>query len=387
MANTTTPASAPASQEKHCIMVPDSAGGAEHAVWVWEADAEQFAARLRKVARERRRWAAREHVAAYRLYDADLPNYALAIDVYTDADSGERAIHVAEYEAPKSVDEARAARRLQDALAIIPPALGTDEAHVFVKTRRRERGGSQYALNREVRRESFAFFTTEPAYDGAALRLEVDMNSYLDTGLFLDHRSVRRLVGRTVGERTSAGQSTRFLNLFAYTGSATVHAAAAGATRTTTVDLSQTYLDWAARNMAENGFAGVMSTAEAGAQCAVAHTFERGDTLAWLAAAAAAGRRFDVVFVDPPTFSNSKATGKRTWDVQRDHVALMTAVRAVMAPGARCIFSCNLRSFKPDTDALATAGITLEDITAESIPEDFARNSKIHVCYTFDRED
>ncbi len=383
--------------EKHLIYVPDNAGGAEHPVWVWEADAVQFASRLRKVAKERRKWAARNKAQAYRLYDADLPNYALAIDVYVDAETAAPAVHVAEYEAPKGIDEERAAHRLEDAIAVIPPAMGVDEARVFVKTRRKDKGGSQYALNREARRESFVFATTEPAYNGQALELEVDLNGYLDTGLFLDHRTVRQLVGRTVAEQAQAGEGAsgegvgagevRFLNLFAYTGSATVHAAAAGASRTTTVDLSQTYLDWAARNMAANGFAGIMSTVEEGGRCPLPHTFERGDTLNWLAGAAKVGRSFDVVFVDPPTFSNSKAMGKRTWDVQRDHVALLTAVRAVMAPGAICIFSCNLRSFKPDTAALAKVGIVLEDITAGSIPEDFARNGKIHVCYRFTRED
>lgn len=372
--------------EKVVIKVPDSAGGAEHAVCVWDADAAQFAARLRKVARERRRWAARAGIASYRLYDADLPNYALAIDIYHDAE-GQAAVHVAEYKAPASVDESRAARRLEDALVVIPPALGVAAERVFVKTRQRERGGGQYALNREARREPFAFTTTEPAHDGTPLRLEVDMNGYLDTGLFLDHRLCRQLVGRTVAARVAAGEAPAFLNLFAYTGSATVHAAAAGATRTATVDLSQTYLDWAARNMADNGFAGVMRTAEDGARCPIPHTFERADTLDWLERAARARRRFDVVFVDPPTFSNSKAMGKRTWDVQRDHVALLAAVRAVMAPGAECIFSCNLRTFRPDTSALARAGITLADITAQTIPDDFARNGKIHVCYTFSRED
>lgn len=373
--------------EKTIIKIPDSGGGAEHAVEVWDAGAAQFAARLRKVAKERRKWAQRNGVSAYRIYDADLPEYALAIDVYKDAETGEAAIHVAEYEAPKTVDETRAAHRLEDALAVVPPALGVPAERVFAKTRRRDKGGEQYALRAAGARKSFVFDTCEPAFDGEPLTLEVDMNGYLDTGLFLDHRSVRQLVGRTVADRVSTGQTVRFLNLFAYTGSATVHAAAAGATSTCTVDLSQTYLDWAARNMAANGFAGVMLEGEGEyAASVISHHFERADTMTWLTRAQILGRRFDVVFVDPPTFSNSKAMGKSTWDVQRDHVALLTGVRAVMALGAVCIFSNNLRSFRPDAEALAKAGIALVDITAQTIPDDYARNPKIHKCYTFTKE-
>ena len=375
--------------EKTIILVPDSAGGAEHPVQVWDGTSGQFAARLRKVAKERRRWAARARVGAYRIYDADLPDYALAIDWYTDAATGVGAVHVAEYEAPAHIDETRAAHRLEDALAIIPPALGVDAQRVFVKTRRRDKGGSQYALRADGERASFVFATTEPAFDGEPLELEVDLAGYLDTGLFLDHRTTRQLVGAQVARRGAAGQNTRFLNLFAYTGSATVHAAAAGAISTCTVDLSATYLAWAARNMAANGFAGVTLEREDDGRLTsvVAHHFERSDVMDWLVRAQILGRRYDVVFVDPPTFSNSKAMGERTWDVQRDHVALLSGVRAVMAPGAICFFSNNLRSFRPDADGLARANIALQDITARTIAPDFARNPKMHVCYTFTKEE
>ncbi len=373
---------------KTLITVPDAAGGAEHAVEVWDADSAQFAARLRKMAKERRKWAARAGVFAYRIYDADLPNYALAVDLYREAETGEASIHVAEYEAPSHIDEAKAACRLEDALTIIPPALGVPEARVYVKTRRRDKGGAQYALNREERRENAVMAVAEPAFDGEPLILEVDLNGYLDTGLFLDHRTTRQLVGAEVARRAKTGEGTRFLNLFAYTGSATVHAAAAGAISTCTVDLSATYLAWAARNMAANGFAGVTLEKEDDGRTAsvISHHFERGDVMDWLVRAQIMGRRFDVIFVDPPTFSNSKAMGTRTWDVQRDHVALLTGVRAIMAPGAICYFSNNLRSFRPDEAGLAAAGITLTDITASTVAPDFARNARIHRCYTFTKE-
>lgn len=338
------------------VMVPDSAGGAEHRVKVLESSSDQFAARLRKVAKERRKWARREGVSCYRVYDADLPDYAVAIDVYPGAGeaSGNLYLHIAEYAAPSSIDPSKAQRRYDDVLALAPVVLGVRPDHVFSKVRRRDKGGGQY---REARRRSYVTQVQEDGYI-----FEVDLAGYLDTGLFLDHRLTRELVGAKAKDK-------RFLNLFAYTGTASVHAAGGGAQSTTTVDLSQTYLDWAARNMAANGFEGDT------------HTFERGDAMAWITEARRAGRRFDLVFVDPPTFSNSKAMGKRTWDVQRDHVELLIGVSRLLSEEGEVIFSCNLRTFKPDEEALAKYGVVLEDITAQTIPHDFERNPRIHKCY------
>ena len=243
-------------------------------------------------------------------------------------------------------------------LALAPVVLGVRPDHVFSKVRRRDKGGSQY---RDSSRRSYVTQVREDGY-----LFEVDLVGYLDTGLFLDHRLTRELVGKKA-------EGKRFLNLFAYTGSASVHAAGGGAKSTATVDLSQTYLDWAARNMAANGFEGEQ------------HTFERGDTMAWITEARRTGRRFDLVFVDPPTFSNSKAMGKRTWDVQRDHVELLIGVSRLLSEEGEAVFSCNLRSFKPDEEALAKYGVTLEDITAQTIPHDFERNPRIHKCYLVKR--
>lgn len=342
------------------VIVPDSAGGAEHVVEVLEPSSEQFAARLRKTAKERRKWAKREGVSCYRVYDADLPDYAVAIDVYPgagDAD-GNLYLHIAEYAAPSTIDPGKAQRRYDDVLALAPVVLGVRPDHVFSKVRRRDKGGSQY---RDSGRRSYVTQVEEDGY-----RFEVDLAGYLDTGLFLDHRLTRELVG-------AKAQDKRFLNLFAYTGTASVHAAAGGARTTATVDLSQTYLDWAARNMAANGFEGPE------------HTFERGDVMAWITEARRTGRRFDLVFVDPPTFSNSKAMGKRTWDVQRDHVELLIGVSRLLSEEGEAVFSCNLRSFKPDEEELAKYGVRIEDITAQTIPHDFERNPRIHKCYLVKR--
>ena len=312
--------------------------------------------RLFKVAKERRKWARREGVSCYRVYDADLPDYAVAIDVYAGAGEaeGNTYLHIAEYAPPSSVDPARARRRFDDVLALAPVALGIRPDHVFAKTRRRDKGGSQY---RDAGRRSYVTQVDEDGY-----LMEVDLSGYLDTGIFLDHRATRELVGAK-----AAGK--RFLNLFAYTGTATVHAAGGGAVETTTVDLSQTYLDWARRNMAGNGFAGPE------------HSFERADVMAWITETRRKPLRYDLIFVDPPTFSNSKAMGSRTWDVQRDHVELLIGVTRLLTEGGEAVFSCNLRTFKPDLEALARYGVALEDITASTIPHDFERNPKIHQCY------
>ena len=333
-----------------------SLSGMQATVPVAEAGSGQFAARLRKVGKERARWARRSQVSCYRIYDADLPDYALSVDLYegAGAQAGERYLRIAEYQAPAEIDPVRAARRFADALAIAPVVLDVPAGHVFSKVRRHQKGGGQY---REAQGRSFVAHTAEDGFT-----LEVDLNAYLDTGVFLDHRTTRQMVGKLA-------RGMRFLNLFAYTGTATVHAAGGKARTTTTVDLSQTYLDWAQRNMRANGFTGK------------GHRFERADCLQWLERAARDGHCYDLVFCDPPTFSNSKSKSARTFDVQRDHVSLLQRVAAVLADKGLVVFSCNLRSFKLDATALGQAGLFVEDITPRTIPHDFERNPKIHRCY------
>ncbi len=338
------------------VTVPDAFGGAEHVVDVFDSASAQFASRLRKVYKERRKWAKRDGCTCYRVYDADLPEYSAAIDIYSGAGdfSGKTYVHVAEYAAPSSVDEGKARRRMADILTLTPVVLGVPPENVFSKTRRRERGGGQY---RDAGSKPFVIDVEE---DGSLF--EVDLAGYMDTGLFLDHRDTRRMVGEMA-------EGKDFLNLFAYTGTASVHAAACGARTTCTVDLSATYLDWARRNMANNGFSGR------------AHRFERADVMRWITEARRERRQFDLVFVDPPTFSNSKAMGKRTWDVQRDHVELLIGVSRLLTRGGEAVFSCNLRTFKPNVEELAKYGVEIEDITARTIPHDFERNPRIHKCY------
>lgn len=338
------------------LSIPDFRTGASADVFVWEAGTEQFAARLRKVAKERRKWARREQVACYRVYDADLPDYAVAIDYYEGAGPSQGAAFavVAEYRAPKEIDPDRAARRFADALAVVPVVLGVPDDHVFARQRRKEKGGGQY---RTESRGTYRAFTSESSY-----LVELDFGGYLDTGLFLDHRTTRKAIG-------SMARGKRFLNLFAYTGTATLHAAGGGAKSTMTVDLSKTYLDRAQRNMEANGFNGSE------------HRFVQADVIDWIVRSAAGHHLYDLVFVDPPTFSNSKSMGRRTWDVQRDHVMLLKAISQVLAHAGTIVFSCNLRDFQIDEPALIQAGLGVEDVTARTIPHDFERNPRIHSCF------
>ncbi|GAB4281156.1 MAG: bifunctional 23S rRNA (guanine(2069)-N(7))-methyltransferase RlmK/23S rRNA (guanine(2445)-N(2))-methyltransferase RlmL [Coriobacteriia bacterium] len=318
-----------------------------------------FANRLRKRYRHLGKWARREGVSCYRVYDADLPEYNVAVDLYEGAgpDEGRRFAHVQEYAPPASVDADRAAKRLAEALDVTADVLGVAPGDVVLKVRRRQRGAEQY-----VRQDERGEFI-QVAEGG--LRFLVNLRDYLDTGLFLDHRPVRALL-----RDRAAG--TRFCNLFAYTGTASVYAAAGGAATTTTVDLSATYIDWAERNLTLNGFARGR-----------AHRLVRADVLAWVAeeserVARGAADAYDLVFCDPPSFSNSKRMDT-AFDVQRDHAALLTAAAGLLAPGGLIVFSTNRRGFVLDREALP--GLHAEDVTAATIPPDFERNPQVHVCF------
>ena len=328
-------------------------------------ESEQFARRLRKVARLRRKWAAREGVTCYRVYDADLPDYSAAIDLYTgSAATPGRWLVIAEYAAPKSVDPELARARFLDILAIAPRILEVEPDHIHAKARMRSRGGSQYGKQSKSQDRAESFLTRPlPLIEEGGLTFAVNFDDYLDTGIFLDHRVTRSLV------REHARGKRWFLNLFAYTGTATCYAADAGVEETVTVDMSNSYLDWAERNMRQNGFTGPE------------HHFVRDDVLGWVDAQIRRGMRWDLIFCDPPTFSNSSKMGARTFDVQRDHVWLLGRLADLLTEDGEAIFSCNLRTFKPDAAALKEEGAAIEDISARTIPEDFSRNPKIHRCY------
>lgn len=314
------------------------------------AGAEMFANRLRKDLRHFGRWARRQGICCYRLYDADLHEYNLAIDVY---DSDRRYVHVQEYAAPESIDAKKARERLAEALALIPQVLEIPREQMFFKRRRRQKGGAQY----EKLAETGQFHEVREG----PCRLLVNFTDYLDTGLFLDHRNTRAMLG-------TAAKGRRFLNLFCYTASATVHAALGGAASTTSIDMSKTYLDWARRNLELNGLTGRD------------HELVQADVLEWLKLNR--GRRYELIFLDPPTFSRSKRMAD-TLDVQRDHVALIHDAAALLARDGLLIFSTNFQRFRLDREHLAD--LVIEDITRRTIPEDFKRNPKIHHCFRIAR--
>lgn len=341
------------------------------------AQSDQFAKRLQKVARQRARWAKRELVSCYRVYDSDLPDYAVSIDLYQEAGGSGRWLQVSEYAAPKDIDPALAHARLLDVLAIAPRVLHVGSQNVFLRVRSRSRGGSQYAAEaasaqRGVRpthehRDRTGILLPPGAHlvDEGGLTFEVNFSSRLDCGIFLDHRDTRAMIREMAKEMHG---SKRFLNLFAYTGTATCYAADVGAIHTTTVDMSRPSLDWAQRNMERNGFTGPD------------HEYVQADVLSWTREQRHSPNRWDLIFCDVPTFSNSNRM-HGSWDVQRDHVELLITLSRLLIRGGTCVFSCNLRSFRPDAEALAKAGVSIEDITSQTIPEDFKRNPKVHHCY------
>lgn len=312
--------------------------------------AEMFANRLRKNLRHFGRWAARQGIHAYRLYDADLHEYNLAIDVY----EGEyRWVHVQEYQAPASIDARTAQRRLQHALAVIPLVLDVPADQVFSKVRRRQKDRRQY----EKLDASGEFHEIREG----SCRFLVNFKDYLDSGLFLDHRPTRLLIGELAHDR-------RFLNLFGYTATATVHAARGGARSTTTVDMSRTYLDWARRNFALNDMDPTRNE------------LIRADVLQWLDEPRR--ERWGLIFLDPPTFSRSKRmTG--ALDTQRDHAALIRKALRLLEPDGVLLFSTNFQRFKLDREALDD--VNIEDITRRTIPKDFERNPRIHQCFRISR--
>ena len=304
--------------------------------------ADMFANRLRKNVRTLGRWAQREGIQCYRLYDADIPEYAVAIDRY------ESWLHVQEYAPPKTVDSKRARERLEHIMAVLPSVLDVAPEHIFLKVRKRQQGRDQYGKHDE----SGHFFKVREDRG----RFWVNLSDYLDTGLFLDHRLTRKYIAELAPGR-------RFLNLFAYTGSATVYAAWGGATNTTSVDLSQTYLDWTQRNLELN-------TLGSGQ-----HRLIRADCLRWLDQHS---DEYDLIFLDPPTFSNSKRM-QDAFDVQRDHAMLIhKTLRRLSAHGV-LIFSTNRRRFTLERNALAD--LRINDISARTLPQDFKRTPEFHRCW------
>ena len=308
-----------------------------------------FANRLQKNIKKIEKWAKQQGLDAYRLYDADLPEYNLAVDRYADH------IVVQEYAAPKNIDENKARQRLLDAVNATLQVTGIETNKLILKVRQKQKGTNQYE---KLANKGEYFYVNE-----YGAKLWVNLTDYLDTGLFLDHRLTRKMLGEMA-------QGKDFLNLFAYTGSATVHAALGKAKSTTTVDMSNTYLNWAEQNLLLNDIEGKH------------HKLIQADCLQWLEKC---DRQFDLIFVDPPTFSNSKRM-EDSWDVQRDHIKLMTNLKRILRPNGTIVFSNNKRGFKMDFAKLEELGLSAVEISHKTLPLDFERNKQIHNCWLVQAE-
>ncbi|MFP3342022.1 bifunctional 23S rRNA (guanine(2069)-N(7))-methyltransferase RlmK/23S rRNA (guanine(2445)-N(2))-methyltransferase RlmL [Halomonas sp. SIMBA_159] len=330
------PAPQESSEPSEAGVAPQASSTAKPAV---SENAQMFANRLAKNQKRLKKWLKQSGETCYRIYDADMPEYALAVDRYGDR------VHVQEYAAPSSINPAQAQKRLFDALEVLPEALGVDPSKIYVKRRERQTGAAQYQ-KREASGERFE------VQEGSA-RLWVNLRDYLDTGLFLDHRPVRRMLGEMASGK-------RFLNLFCYTATATVQAALGGASDSVSVDMSNTYLEWARDNFALNKLDPRL------------HRVVRDDCFRWLETANA---QFDLIFMDPPTFSNSKKM-RDTLDVQRDHPRLVELAMARLAPGGTLVFSNNQRRFKLD-EALSER-YAVEEITTRTFDPDFQRRTNLH---------
>ena len=308
--------------------------------------AAMVANRLRKNLKRFKSWRVRSGIDCYRVYDADLPEYSAAVDLYQELDETRRLfLHVQEYAAPETIPEADTKRRFGELLAALHDVFPVPREQVVVKTRLRGKGGSKYG---RLDKTGDFFIVAE-----GPVKLRVNLQDYLDTGLFLDHRPLRLRIG-------AEARGKRFLNLFSYTGAASVHAAVGAAAHTTSVDLSATYLDWADKNLALNGFEGP------------GHRLVQADVPQWLDSDRG---QYDLIFCDPPTFSNSARA--EDFDTQRDHPRLLRAAMARLAPDGLLLFSNNFRRFKLDDAAIAEFA-DVREISKQTIDVDFERNPRIH---------
>lgn len=316
--------------------------------------AEMFANRLKKNLKKMSKWAKQHNIFCYRLYDADLPEYAVAVDIY----QGEKLwVNVQEYEAPKTIAPHKANERLAGVLAEIPRVLKIDNSQVFLKIRRKQKSTDQY--EKQDNKANFHVIEENNC------KFLVNFEDYLDTGIFLDHRPIRLAI-----QQQAKGKD--FLNLFSYTGTASVHAAIGGALSTTTIDMSNTYLDWTQKNFDLNNLSGNNKTI-------------RADCSNWLEQQAQQTNKtlYDLIFLDPPTFSNSKRL-EEAFDIQKDHVELINNALALLTPEGTLYFSTNFRKFKLEEPAFSESAV--ENISKSTIPEDFSRNPRIHYCWKFQQK-
>lgn len=381
------------------VLAGDFTNGEKRTYSVLDEGAQQFADRLKKMYKQRRAAAQAQDVSCYRIYDCDLPDFALSIDMYAeDADyvrefgrghhEPAQFLMIDEYAAPREIDAHKAKRRLYDAIQLASLICNVPYARIYVHKRTRAKGGSQYSeqaqstkfapkprIDSRDERDECRALTRIPAgahlIDEGGLCFEVNFTERHDCGIFLDLRDIRSEI-REMAKQTHG--SKRFLNLFAYTGTSTCYAADGGAKFTTTVDMSAPSLAWARRNMARNGFTGSE------------HEFVQADVLEWVQDMRHSANRWDLILCDVPTFSNSSRMKRSSWDVQRDHAELIITLSRLLTKNGKAIFSCNLRTFTLDADTLAKARVHVEPLGSASVPFDFARSKHVHRAFIITRE-
>lgn len=322
-------------------------GASEHAL--------MFINRLKKNYKHLKKWAKKNDISCYRVYDADIPQYAVAIDKYEDW------VYVQEYQAPKTVDKNRAFQRVNDVIDVVADILETKQESVVLKVRKKQQGTAQYQKQDDKKHKM--------SVHENGLKFLVNLYDYIDTGLFLDHRLTRQLIKQLANKRS-------FLNLFAYTGSVTVYAAAGGASTTTTVDMSNTYLKWAQENLSINGYYGNVNNQNR-------HRFIREDCLLWINQAITEKQKYQLIFIDPPTFSNSKKMST-SLDINRDHAALLSGCLALLTDDGQIIFSTNARNFKLDSSLNELCYV--KEITSKTTTEDFRRKPQ-HRCWCLAKQE
>ena len=299
--------------------------------------------RLKKNLNELKPLMEAQGVSCYRIYDADMPEYSAAIDMYEG-----KWINLQEYAPPATIEKEAAERRLNELVLATERATGIDIENIYIKQRKEQKGKEQY---KKLASKNKFYIAKENG-----VQLLVNFTDYLDTGIFLDHRPIRKFIQEN-------SKNKRFLNLFCYTGTASLDAVKGGALSTTSVDASATYLDWAMENFKLNGYS-----------TDIGNFFYRSDALDYLWDTF---DKYDLIFCDPPTFSNSKS--RDTFDVQRDHSRLIDACMMHLEKNGMLIFSNNFRRFKMDEYIMSKYSV--EDITASTIGDDFVRDPKIHKCY------
>ncbi|VFP78726.1 Ribosomal RNA large subunit methyltransferase K/L [Candidatus Erwinia haradaeae] len=304
-----------------------------------------YANRLRKNIKKLDKWAKVEKIECYRIYDCDLPDYKVTIDRYGDW------ILIQEYSAPHTINPSKAQQRLSNVITTTIDVLDIPLNKIILKIRTKQKGRNrQYQkLNNNGKFLEIMEFNA---------KLLVNLTDYLDTGIFLDNRNTRKILGKM-------SNGKKFLNLFSYTGSASVHAGLGGALSTTTIDISNTYINWAQRNMLLNGLSGHN------------HRFIQTDCLNWLHESI---EKFDLIFIDPPTFTNSKRM-KNNFDIQRDHLEIITNLKRLLHDNGSIIFSNNKRSFKLNLTGLNLLKLKVTELSAKTKPKDFFHSRPLHSCW------